>query len=101
VSTTLIPPTFYVVKPRGRPARVYATLADAAVAIVLLGSRPAAVGTVTGRRARGLTDNERGELERYVGARRLSSSRGLASVASDGRRRVNDVSWVRGKVDGG
>ena len=83
MSTTLIPPTFYVVKPRGRPVRVYTTVADAASALVLLGSLPATVGAVTGRRARGLTDSELNELERHVGARRLSPRRGLTTTAID------------------
>jgi hypothetical protein len=47
MSTTLIPPAFYVVKPRGRPVRAYATVKDAANALVLLGSLPATVGAIT------------------------------------------------------
>jgi hypothetical protein len=101
VSTTLIPPTFYVVKPRGRSAQVYATAADAASAIVLLGSSPAAVGAVTGRRARDLTDTELYELERHAGARRLSSSRGSGANAVDGGWRVHRVNLSRGSVDEG
>ena len=100
MSTTLIPPTFYVVKPRGR-AGVYGTVADAAGAIVRLGSSPAAVGAVTGRRARGLTDGELHELERPVGACRLSSSRGSGANVAAGQWRANLVSLSRGSVDGG
>ena len=68
MSTTLIPPTFCVVKPRGRPVRVYLTLADAAGAIVFLGTTPATVGALTGRRSRRLTDGERRELGHRIRA---------------------------------
>jgi pseudouridine-5'-phosphate glycosidase len=101
VSTTLIPPTFYVVKPPGRPGCVYATIADAAGAIVMLGSSPAAVGAVTGRRARGLTESELNELERHVGARRVSSSRKLGTGAVERGWRANWVSSSRGRVVAG
>ena len=79
VSTTLIPPMFYVVKPRGRPARVYLTITDAAAAIVVLGSPLAAVGVVTGRRSRRLTDRELPESARHIRARQLQASRGWAT----------------------
>jgi len=78
MSTTLIPPTFYVVKPRGRPVRVYATVSEAAGALVLLGSLPATVAAVIGRRGRALTHSELNELERHLGARRLSPTPTIA-----------------------
>ena len=101
MSTTLVPPTFYVVKPRGQSARMYATVAAAAGAIVAHGSSPAAVGAVTGRRARGLTDGELHELDRCVGECRLSSSGGVEHQAVDGKWRADRLSLPRGSVDGG
>jgi hypothetical protein len=66
MSTTLIPPSFYVVKAPARPARLYATAAEAAAAIAVLGSTPVAVGVATGARTRGLTESERHDLDRRI-----------------------------------
>jgi len=95
MSTALVPPTFYVAKPRGRPACVCATAAEAAGAIVLLGSSPAAVGAVTGRRSGGLTDSELRELGRHIRACRLSAGRGWPARSMTMRGQL-DERLVRG-----
>jgi len=50
VSTTLVPSSYYVFKPQGRPARVYNTLADVTAAIRMAAPIPATVSAVTGSR---------------------------------------------------
>lgn len=74
MSTTLLPPSYYVVKPRDQTARVYATVAQAATAIVQLTPTPTTVSAMTGARSRSLTDAELRELGRRVRAHRLSAS---------------------------
>ena len=71
MSTTLVPPTYYEVKPNGRSSRIYRTIADAAWAVVRLAPTPTAVTALTGSRRRSLTDNELRELGRHIHARRL------------------------------
>jgi hypothetical protein len=66
VSTTLVPPSYYVAKARGLTARVLVTLAQAATAIVQLAPTPATV--ITGTRTRRLTDSELRELGQRVRA---------------------------------
>ena len=75
MSTTLVPPSYYIVKPRGRIGCRYRTLAAAAAAIFRLAPLPATVVVVTGGRRRGLTDAELVELGRNVRTCRLSASR--------------------------
>jgi hypothetical protein len=58
MSTTLVPTSYYVVKPHGHPARLYDTLTEVTAAIYLLGRTPATVSAVTGSRRRSLTDAE-------------------------------------------
>ena len=74
MSTTLLPPNYYVVKPRGQPARLYATVGEAAVALRLLAGSPATGTALTGSRPRSLTDPEQRELGRRVRALRLQAS---------------------------
>jgi hypothetical protein len=76
MSTTLVPPSYYVVKPKGQPARRYRTVADAAAAIVQLAPTLATVGVVTGSRRRSLTDAELRELGRRVRTCRLMGRHG-------------------------
>ena len=45
MSTTLVPPSHYVVKPRGQTARVFPSLAQAAAALGYRNARPDAVIT--------------------------------------------------------
>jgi len=71
VSTTLVPPSYYIVKPRGRPARVYNTLTEVAAAIYTLASTPATVSAMTGSRRRSLTHVELRDLGHDVRAVRL------------------------------
>jgi hypothetical protein len=72
MSTTLIPPSYYIVKPRGQTARVFPSLAQAATALAQLSPVPATVSAITGSRERSLTDRELRELGRHVRSRRLS-----------------------------
>ncbi len=66
MSTTLLPPSYYVVKPRGHPARVYNTLTEVAAAIYALAPTPATVSALTGTRRRSLTDSELRDLGQKV-----------------------------------
>ena len=72
MSTTLVPPSYYVVKPGGRPARLYNTLTEVAAAIYLLAPTPATVSALTGSRRRSLTDAELHDLGQSLRAVRLS-----------------------------
>jgi hypothetical protein len=74
MSTTLIPPTWYVVKPRGQTARVFPTIAQAATALVMLGPTPAIVSAITGSRTRSLTEIELRDLRQRVRAHRIRAS---------------------------
>lgn len=71
MSTTLIPPSYYVVKPRGQTARVFPAIAQAATTLVMLGGTPATVSAITGSRTRSLTETELRELRQRVRAQRL------------------------------
>lgn len=71
MSTTLISPTYYVVKPRGQTARVFPTIAQAATTLVMLGRTPATVSAITGTRTRSLTETELRELRQRIRAHRL------------------------------
>jgi len=71
VSTTLVPPSYYVVKPRARPARQYNSLREVAAAIYLLAPTPATVSALTGTRRRSLTDSELHDLGRNLRAVRV------------------------------
>jgi hypothetical protein len=66
MSTTLLPPSYYVVKPRGHPARVYNTVTEVAAAIYVLAPTPATVSALTGTRRRSLTDSELHDLGQNV-----------------------------------
>jgi len=71
MGTTLVPPSYYVVKPRGWPERRYRTVADAAAAIVALVPIPAIVSASTAGARRSLTETELRELGPNVRAWRL------------------------------
>ncbi len=58
MSTTLVPPTYYIVKPQDHSARQYNTLTEAAAAVYLLAPAPATVSALTGSRRRSLTEVE-------------------------------------------
>jgi hypothetical protein len=90
VSTTLVPPSYYLVDPRGRPARLYNTLSEVAVAIYLLTPTPATVSALTGSRRRSLTDAELHDLGRNLRAVRLHADAATpaAAVTSVHERRV-------------
>jgi hypothetical protein len=75
MSTTLLAPSYYVVKPRGQTARHYLTLAQAATAIAQLAPTPTTVSAITGSRARSLSDSELRELGRRVRAYRVHASK--------------------------
>ena len=83
MSTTLVPPSYYVVKPRGRPARVYDTLTEVAAAIYLLARMPATVSAVTGSRRRSLTDAELRDLGRDLRALLLDPCTTSPAIASE------------------
>jgi hypothetical protein len=74
MSTTLIPPNWYSVKPHGQTARVFPTIAQAATTLVMLGRTPASVSAITGSRTRSLTETELRELGQRVRAHRASAS---------------------------
>jgi len=84
MSTTLVPPSRYLVEPHGRPARLYNTLPEVAAAIYLLAPRPATVSAVTGSRRRSLTDAELHDLGQAVRSLRLHTR----STSSAVRRRA-------------
>ena len=84
VSTTLIPPSYYVVEPRGHAARVYNTLTDVAAAIYLLAPTPATISALTGTRRRSLTDAELHDLGQDVRSLRLHT-RNPSSVTAAAR----------------
>jgi hypothetical protein len=74
MSTTLIPPSYYIVKPRGRTASVFPSIGQAAAAIVRLAPIPATVSAMTGTRIRRLTEVELRELGQRVRLRRTSDT---------------------------
>ncbi len=81
MSTTLVPPSHYIVTPRGRAARVYNTLTEVAGAIYQLARMPATVSAVTGSRHRSLTDAELRDLGRNVRALRLDTCTTSSTIA--------------------
>jgi hypothetical protein len=81
VSTTLVPPSYYVVKPGGHPARLYNTLSEVAVAIYLFPRTPATVSALTDSRERSLTDAELRELGRNLRAVRLQAGEATPAAA--------------------
>ncbi len=77
VSTTLVPPSHYLVQPRDGRVQVHRTIANAAAALSLYhtAAKPAEVFAVTGIRRRSLTESELRELGREVRAWRLLGRR--------------------------
>ena len=84
MSTTLVPPSRYLVQSHGRPPRLYNTLPEVAAAIYLLAPRPATVSAMTGSRRRSLTDAELHDLGQAVRSLRLDTR----STSSAVRRRA-------------
>ncbi len=81
VSTTLVPPSYYMVQPCGGRPQLHRTIANAATALSLYhsASTAAEVYAVTGTRQRSLTESELRELGRQVRAWRLIGSREAAA----------------------
>ena len=75
MSTTLVPPSYYVVKPPGQPAHTYRTVAEMAAAMYWFGRTRVAVGAVMGTQHRRFTDSELRELRRELRGRELHSQR--------------------------
>ena len=75
MSTTLVPPSFYVVTPEGESAREYRTVSETAAAMVQLGRTPVSVDVVTGCRRRSLTEGELRELGSRIRAVRICAAR--------------------------
>ena len=84
MSTTLIPPSYYVVEPRGNAARLYHTLTEVAAAIYLLAPTPATISALTGTRRRSPTDAELHDLGQDVRSLRLHT-RNASSVIAGAR----------------
>jgi len=80
MSTTLVPPSYYVVAAPGIRARAFETVAEAAAAIFDLAPMPTMVTAVTGSRRRNLTEPELRELGRSVRARRLLAHHDVKNV---------------------
>jgi hypothetical protein len=83
MSTTLIPPSRYLVQSHGRPARLYNTLPEVAAAIYLLAPRPATVSALTGSRRRSLTDSELHDLGQAVRSLRLHTRNTDSAIRRD------------------
>lgn len=81
MSTTLIPPSYYVVEPRGHAAGVYHTLTEVAAAIHLLAPTPATISALTGTRRRSLTDAELHDLGQDVRSLRLHTRNASSVIA--------------------
>lgn len=73
MSTTMLPPTYYVVKPFRQRSLLFPTIDQAAAAITGLAPTPVRVSVMNGIRIRSLTDAELRELGRRIRARRLRS----------------------------
>jgi hypothetical protein len=80
MSTTLMPPTYYVVRPQGLPAYVYETVREAAGALHALAPTAAEVYVMTGRKRRSLSDHELRQMGRHVRARRLAANPSAAAA---------------------
>jgi hypothetical protein len=78
MSTTLVPPTWYVIKPRGQTVHVFSAIAEVATALVKLGPTPATVGAIIGTRTRSLTETELRELRDRVRATTSTPTRHTA-----------------------
>jgi hypothetical protein len=74
MSTTLMPPTYYVVRPQGLPAYIYETVREAAGALHELAPTAAAVYVMTGRKRRSLSEHELRLVGRHLRARRLATT---------------------------
>jgi hypothetical protein len=83
MSTTLVPPSYYQVTPRDRPARQYPTAAKAAAAVLWYAPTPTAIAIVTGRRSRKLTDFELHRLRAEIRSLRLLERRRRERPSSD------------------
>ena len=68
MSTTLLPPSHYVVRSRDHGPHTFPTLTQAAAELIRLDRIPVAVNAVNGIRARPLNDSERRELGQRVRA---------------------------------
>ncbi|MGA3362743.1 MAG: hypothetical protein ABSD82_12025 [Solirubrobacteraceae bacterium] len=83
MSTTLMPPTYYVVRPQGLPAYIYETVREAAGALHELAPTAAAVYVTTGRKRRSLSEHELRQFGRHLRARRLATATsGVAEVSA-------------------
>ncbi len=69
--SNIAPFTYYVVKPHGQTARVFASLAQASAAIMRLGPTPVDVSAIAGRRRRSLTVSELREVRELCRGRDL------------------------------
>jgi hypothetical protein len=74
MSTTLMPPTYYVVRPQGLPAYIYQTVREAAAALHELAPTATAVYVMTGRKRRSLSEHELRQVGRHLRARRLATT---------------------------
>jgi hypothetical protein len=81
MSTTMLPPTYYVVKPRGQTAVHLPTLREAAAAILRLAPTPVRVSVMNGIRIRSLTNAELRELGQHMRAHRLRGLRQSSATA--------------------
>jgi hypothetical protein len=66
----LVPPSYYELRLKGQPARIYRTIAETAWAFVELAPKGATLAVVTGQRRRGLSDRELMDLLAQVRTRR-------------------------------
>jgi len=73
MSTTLVPPSFYVVTPEGEAAREYRNVSEAAAAIVQRPRTQLTIAVVTGCRRRSLNERELHEFRRRIRACRLAA----------------------------
>lgn len=76
MSTTLVPPTYYVVKPYGQAPRVFTTVAQAATALTGLGDKPTSIRVITGSRVRRLNQREISELRSRLSTRNRTGPNG-------------------------
>ena len=67
-----MPPSFYAVRQRGRPAYIFETVREAAAALFDLAPAATVVYAVTGSHRRSLSERELLEVGRHVKARRMA-----------------------------
>ncbi len=67
-----MPPSFYAVRQRGRPAYIFETVREAAAALFDLAPAATVVYAVTGSHRRSLSDRELLEVRRHIKARRVA-----------------------------